>query len=219
MHLPFPAAHTEILFWDLRWRKWCRLCRWPAPWVGLSDLCAHGCALSCQLPLTRHIGRAFNGLWKDDWRTVSESVRRVCYTRHSLPLGVFSLCTSRSLFTACACVGNYIGFGHGHLGLFLSTLHLYRTDVNHPLDASGSSSVLCHFGRVRWDVGTFSCSSASFFRPIRLDIRRFRILPARRYAPLSLMSPPSRSTSRRFSPQLLGICGRTLCGPRGLYGI
>ncbi|KAH9166662.1 hypothetical protein EDB89DRAFT_192901 [Lactarius sanguifluus] len=118
---PVPRCAYGDHFWDLRWRKWCRLCRWPAPWVGLSDLCAHGCALSCQLPLTRHIGRAFDGLWKDDWRTVSESVRRVCYTRHSLPLGVFSLCTSRSLFTACACVGNYIGFGHGHLGLFLST--------------------------------------------------------------------------------------------------
>ncbi|KAH9168206.1 hypothetical protein EDB89DRAFT_1993166 [Lactarius sanguifluus] len=98
MLLPFPTAHVEIIFWDLWWRKWCCLCCWLAQWVGLSTFCAHGCVLSCQLPLTRHIGHDFDGLWKDDWRTVSESVRRVCYMHHSLPLGVSSFCTSRSLF-------------------------------------------------------------------------------------------------------------------------
>ncbi|KAH9168868.1 hypothetical protein EDB89DRAFT_1989950, partial [Lactarius sanguifluus] len=115
MHLPFPAAHTEIIFGIYGGGNGVAFVVGLPRGLAFPTFCAHGCALSCQLPLTRHIGRAFDGLWKDDWRTVSESVRRVCYTRHSLPLGVFSLCTSRLLFTACACVGNYIGFGHGHL--------------------------------------------------------------------------------------------------------
>ncbi|KAH9024721.1 hypothetical protein EDB84DRAFT_1506371 [Lactarius hengduanensis] len=41
--------------------------------VGLPfDLCAHGCALSCQLPLTQHIARDCDGLWKDGRRTGPE---------------------------------------------------------------------------------------------------------------------------------------------------
>ncbi|KAH9027022.1 hypothetical protein EDB85DRAFT_1977401, partial [Lactarius pseudohatsudake] len=34
--------------------------------------------------------------WKGTRKTVSESVRRVCYTRHILPMGVFSLYAARS---------------------------------------------------------------------------------------------------------------------------
>ncbi|KAH9020508.1 hypothetical protein EDB84DRAFT_1678896 [Lactarius hengduanensis] len=55
--------------------------------------------------------------------------------------------------------------------------------------------------------GVSPALSAFSFRPTPRHLA-FHILPARRHAPLSLMSPPPRSTSRRFSPQLLGVCGR-----------
>ncbi|KAH9025245.1 hypothetical protein EDB84DRAFT_1440441 [Lactarius hengduanensis] len=186
--------------------------------VGLPfDLCAHGCALSCQLPLTLHIGRAFR---KGTQKTVSESVRRVYYTRHILPMGVFSLYAARS-GRYRLCVGELYRVRRAITGTRPTSTIFPSPDATgrHPFFGPGLVlQGLAAFTAASAGVSGVSPALSAFsFRPTPRYLA-FDILPARRHAPLSLMSPPSRSTSRRLSPQHLGVCGRSLCGHRDLYG-
>ncbi|KAH9008804.1 hypothetical protein EDB84DRAFT_1549632 [Lactarius hengduanensis] len=124
--------------------------------VGLPfDLCAHGCALSCQLPLTRHIGRNFDGL--------SEG-----YSEDSFGVSLWE---------------NYIGFalgsfGQGPLGPLCqrdevyiepTSIILWMRPVRHPLCAVSAA-----FAGMS---GLSPAPQLYSLQPIRLDIGRFCILP------------------------------------------
>ncbi|KAH9018903.1 hypothetical protein EDB84DRAFT_1566247 [Lactarius hengduanensis] len=147
---------------------------------------------SCQLPLAWLITRDCDGLWKDIRRTGPESVRQSVtislWEVLSLRCQVWSLPPVRGRTISASVTSRET---HRLIGPTSTILPSPDTTDRHPFYA-------------------FS------FRPTPRHLA-FHILPARRHAPLSLMSPPPRSTSRRFSPQLLGVCGRSLW-PRDLYG-
>ncbi|KAH9037941.1 hypothetical protein EDB84DRAFT_1437310 [Lactarius hengduanensis] len=154
MHLPFSAAHAEINFWDLRWKKWCRLCRWLALWVCLltfAPMAARSPVNSPSRSTSRVIAMVYG-------RMVGGQVRRVC--------AVSITRVTVSLWE------NYIGFalsslGQGPLGPLCqrdevyiepTLIILWMRPVCHPFCA------------------LFSSAHASIWA--------FNILPARRYAPL-----------------------------------
>ncbi|KAH9018043.1 hypothetical protein EDB84DRAFT_1679412 [Lactarius hengduanensis] len=154
MHLPFSAAHAEINFWDLRWKKWCRLCRWLALWVCLSTFAPMAARSPVNSP-SRSTSRVIAMVYG---RMVGGQVRRVC--------AVSITRVTVSLWE------NYIGFALGSLGqgplgplcqrdevyIEPTSIILWMRPVRHPFCA------------------LFSSAHASIWA--------FNILPARRYAPL-----------------------------------
>ncbi|KAH9046115.1 hypothetical protein EDB84DRAFT_1467745 [Lactarius hengduanensis] len=140
--------------------------------VGLPfDLCAHGCALSCQLPLTQHIARDSDGLWKDECAP--------CLLHASQ--SPFGRTISGSLYVHPCAVTDMpfqLGsFGQGPLGPLCqrdevyiepTSIILWMRPVRHPLCAVSAA-----FAGMS---GLSPAPQLYSLQPIHLDIGRFCIL-------------------------------------------
>ncbi|KAH9024336.1 hypothetical protein EDB84DRAFT_1564446 [Lactarius hengduanensis] len=169
---------------------------------------------SCQLPLAWLITRDCDGLWKDIRRTGPESVRQ------SVTISLWEVLSLRCQVWSLPPVRGRTISASGSLGHQSRDASSRPTSTILPSPGTTDSDRHPFYAVLAASAGVSGVSpalSAFSFRPTPRHLV-FHILPARRHAPLSLMSPPPRSTSRRFSPQLLGVCGRSLCGSRGLYG-